>query len=125
MKKKYKAVIGILALLLVSLYFLVNPSNVDFFPKCPFHQLTGLHCPGCGSQRAIHDLSRLNLAEAFSHNAILIITLFFGIGLFLYSREKFSKLIYHPKSPWIIFSIISVFWILRNLNFHPFCYLAP
>tara|TARA_R110001632_G_scaffold58548_2_gene142494 strand:+ start:9816 stop:10187 length:372 start_codon:yes stop_codon:yes gene_type:complete len=123
MSKKYKLFIGILAILLISLYFFFNPSNVNFFPECPFHKITGLYCPGCGSQRAIHDLSHLNILEAISHNALMVFTLTFGVGLYLYSKKKFNSLIYHPKSPYIIFGIICVFWILRNLDL--FHYLAP
>ena len=125
MKRNYKILIGVAILVIAPLYFLFNPTNYDLFPDCPFYTVTGAYCPGCGSQRAIHDIFHLNLLEALSHNAILVITLFLGAGLFLYSRKKFYDLLYHPKSPWIIFGIITVFWILRNLDFHPFHHLAP
>ena len=120
-----KISIGIATLSLLSLYFLYNPSEFHFFPECPFHKLTGFHCPGCGSQRAIHDLAHLRILDAIGHNLIMVFTLTFGVGLYLYSQEKFYKLVYHPKAPWIIFGIIVLFWILRNLNFSPFHYLAP
>lgn len=127
MTKKNKIIFGgILGIVLVSLYFSYNPSNnTHLFPKCPFYGISGLHCPGCGSQRAIHDLMHLRFLDAIGHNLLLMITIFFGGGLYLYSRSKFSKLIYHPKSPYIIFSIVILFWVLRNLNFSPFHYLAP
>lgn len=125
MKRNYKILLGVAIFLIAPLYFLFNPTNYDFFPDCPFHSISGLYCPGCGSQRAIHDIFHLNILEAINHNALLIIFLFFGIGLFLYSKEKFYHLMYHPKSPWIIFGIITLFWILRNLKFHPFYHLAP
>ena len=123
MKKKYKFIVGILVLLLVSLYYFFNPTVSNFFPKCPFHTITGLYCPGCGSQRAIHDLMHLNIFEAINHNALMFFAFTFGIGLYLYSEKKFSDLIYHPKSPLIIFGIIFLFGVLRNLDrFH---FLAP
>jgi len=123
MKKKYKFIVGILVLLLVSLYYFFNPTVSNFFPKCPFHTITGLYCPGCGSQRVIHDLMHLNIFEAINHNALMFFTFTFGIGLYLYSKKKFSDLIYHPKSPLIIFGIIFLFGILRNLD--EFHFLAP
>ena len=123
MKKKYKFIVGILVLLLVSLYYFFNPTVSNFFPKCPFHTITGLYCPGCGSQRAIHDLMHLNIFEAINHNALMFFTFTFGIGLYLYSKKKFSDLIYHPKSPLIIFGIIFLFGVLRNLD--KFHFLAP
>ncbi|MBT5288956.1 MAG: DUF2752 domain-containing protein [Flavobacterium sp.] len=123
MKKKYKFIVGILVLLLVSLYYFFNPTVSNFFPKCPFHTITGLYCPGCGSQRAIHDLMHLNIFEAINHNALMFFAFTFGIGLYLYSKKKFSDLIYHPKSPLIIFGIIFLFGVLRNLD--KFHFLAP
>ena len=123
MKKKSKFIVGILVLLLVSLYYFFNPTVSNFFPKCPFHTITGLYCPGCGSQRAIHDLMHLNIFEAINHNALMFFTFTFGIGLYLYSKKKFYDLIYHPKSPLIIFGIIFLFGVLSNLD--KFHFLAP
>jgi len=123
MKKKYKFIVEILVLLLVSLYYFFNPTVSNFFPKCPFHTITGLYCPGCGSQRAIHDLMHLNIFEAINHNALMFFAFTFGIGLYLYSKKKFYYLIYHPKSPLIIFGIIFLFGVLRNLD--KFHFLAP
>lgn len=125
MKKKYKFFIGIFSILLVSLYFLYNPSNFDFFPECPFYKFTGLYCPGCGSQRAIHDLAHLQILDAISHNILMVFTLIFGLGLYFFSKERFNNLMYHPKSPYIIFGVVILFWVLRNLDFAPFHYLAP
>jgi len=123
MKKKYNYFSGVLVLLLVSLYYFFNPTVSNFFPKCPFHTITGLYCPGCGSQRAIHDLMHLNIFEAINHNALMFFAFTFGIGLYLYSKKKFYDLIYHPKSPLIIFGIIFLFGVLRNLD--KFHFLAP
>lgn len=118
-----KITLGIVVLGLLSLYFLFNPSIGDLFPKCPFYSMTGAYCPGCGSQRAIHDLLHLRLFDALSHNLLMVIMLPSGFILYLFSKEKFNDIMYHPKSPYIIFGIIAVYWILRNLEvFH---FLAP
>lgn len=45
------------------------------FPKCIFKSITGLSCPGCGSQRAIHQLLHLHIIEAFKFNPLLIIAI--------------------------------------------------
>jgi len=41
-------------------------------PKCPFKLITGLSCPACGIQRAIHALIHGEYAEAISYNYFLV-----------------------------------------------------
>lgn len=53
--------------------FIGNPENPSAtFLKCPFHQLTGLQCPLCGSQRAMHHLLHLRLEQAVACNPWLV-----------------------------------------------------
>jgi len=59
---------------LVALY-LLDPETSRVFLPCPFHWLTGLECPGCGSQRAMHDLLHGRVGEAFEHNAALVVAI--------------------------------------------------
>ena len=44
---------------------------------CPFRQLTGLDCPGCGSTRALGALTRLDVRAAFDHNAVVPVAMLF------------------------------------------------
>lgn len=44
-------------------------------PKCLFHSLTGLDCPGCGSQRAIAAALHGRIGEAWTLNPALWIGL--------------------------------------------------
>lgn len=69
---KVLAVLGILSALA---YFYFNDPEKGGHIGCPFHFLTGLLCPGCGSQRAIHDLLHLRVGEAFGHNALLVLSI--------------------------------------------------
>ena len=57
----------------VSLY-LFDPEDSPQFLPCPFHWLTHLYCPGCGAQRAVHDLLHGRLGEALGHNAALVVS---------------------------------------------------
>lgn len=115
---------GILvALLVVALgfiFFIFNPSTTALFPKCPFLMLTGFRCPGCGSQRAVHSLLHLDFTQAFSYNALLVLSLPVII-LLLYAeimREKKPDLygkIHRPVYIWIYFTIVIMWGICRNI----------
>lgn len=112
-------------------YLTVNPSEHSVFPECTFHALTGYHCPGCGSQRAIHDFLNFRFLEGFKHNFLIglaFLVLFYQIYLWFRNKlrpEKTSNLLYHPKTPWVFLFLVVSFWILRNLPFEPFSQLAP
>ncbi len=123
--------IGICGILLLSLYFFWNPTEVSFFPSCPFYGITGLHCPGCGSQRALHELLHFNIIGAIGHNILWVI----GFGIVGYNlvlpqinsifKKSYYNYIHHPKTPIYLFIIILLFWILRNIDRYPFTLLAP
>lgn len=115
----------------ILMYYLINPSDLELMPKCPFHSFTGYHCPGCGSQRALHDFLHGNLIEGFKHNFLIglgILVLFYKWFLLIrakYYPHKNKDLLYHPKGPWVILILILFFWILRNIPYAPFKVLAP
>lgn len=45
-----------------------NPHSTSWPLKCPLYQFTGLQCPLCGMQRAIHELFHGNITEAWTLN---------------------------------------------------------
>jgi len=55
----------------VGCYFF-DPTQWAFLPGCPLHALTGLHCPGCGSTRALHQLAHGHLGAAFGLNPLAV-----------------------------------------------------
>ena len=58
-----------------ALLFFFNPSDYAFYPRCFFHNVTGLLCPGCGSLRALHQLLHGRILAAARCNALLILAL--------------------------------------------------
>jgi hypothetical protein len=125
---------GVLLILagLSVIYYRYNPTEYRFFPKCPFHSLTGFNCPGCGSQRAIYSLLHGNLVAALNDNTLLVISIPFLLIHFYYKiksallkRDLRWDVIYHPLTPKIIFVLVVVFWIVRNIPVYPFSYLSP
>ena len=124
-------ILGVVFLGILLLYFFINPSSSNYFPKCPFLTATGYYCTGCGSQRAIHDLLHLNILGVARHN-ILFIPAFLLIAYHwarnytpLKNKKNLPDPIYHPKTPIVLFIIIALFTILRNVHIYPFTLLAP
>ncbi len=116
---------------LAVLFFVLDPVKDAIFPRCVFYSLTGYHCPGCGSQRAIHNLLHLNLSGVVSNNALLLpatLLIFYHYARPLFNRisaRELPDIFYLKQTPWIIFAIIILFGILRNIPFFPFSVLAP
>ncbi len=107
--------------------------------ECPFLALTGLYCPGCGSLRALRDLTDGDLAGALSHNvlavAMLAALMVWAARLWLARgpgpltagnpgvppRARTALLLRIPAS-WVVLVLVSGFWLARNLPDSP---LAP
>ncbi|MBZ0257633.1 DUF2752 domain-containing protein [bacterium] len=127
-KQKWRFAAGaIFCVVGLGLLTLYNPSESLIFPNCPFHYMTGLYCPGCGTLRAIHQLLQGHFWRAFAYNPILIVlTPVIGLLLFeRYSADNHSLISSSPKFQWVIFVVLMAYWILRNIPITPFSYLAP
>lgn len=103
-------------------YFKYNPADHTFFPKCSFLTLTGLKCPGCGSQRTIHALLHFDIHSAFSYNALIMLSIPYlmmlitgKIAQFFNPHSKFALKLQHPYIIWSFFAIVILFWVTRNI----------
>ena len=135
MAKNLKLIfIGLGALLLIAIitvYFTYNPSQYSIFPKCPFYSFTNLYCPGCGSQRAIHQILNGNIVSGLNHN-ILIILLALVLScdgtIIIINKvlnKKFKNILHKPVTTYSILILVIIFWVLRNIDLYPFSILAP
>lgn len=113
------------------LYYSFNPTEHSFFLPCPLRYATGLECPGCGSQRAIHQLLHGNFKAAWSLNPFLIFSIplmLYGLGIkaynYLYKASKRFMLFYNKLFIYGYFGIALLFAILRNINVYPFTLLS-
>ncbi len=109
---------GVLVVLVVYFYF--NPASSPLFPKCPFLLLTTLKCPGCGSQRAIHQLLNLHLFEAFRLNALLVLSIpvllwLFAVEVLRKKRPSWYAATHSPRLIWVVLIVIILWWIFRNI----------
>jgi hypothetical protein len=128
----------------LGILFLFDPARHAFYPRCQFHAMTGLYCPGCGSLRALHQLLHGHIGAALRFNALLVMALPVAMGI-LVSRVlrmwagKNSNArqltgaaadgdVRAPVVPiwvWVGFGSLIVFGIVRNLPFDCFSCLRP
>jgi len=116
-------VIGlVVAALIVAgcIYFALDPSQSDLFPRCAFLSLTGYKCPGCGSQRAIHALLHGDLAAAFNYNALLMVSVpWIALCLFAEGQRTRNPQLYvrlnAPLLIWLFLAMVLIWWLLRNI----------
>lgn len=113
-------ILGAVALAaVVVVYALFDPAE-SHFPRCPFLTLTGLQCPGCGSQRAVHALLHADFAGAFRDNALLVISLPLVVLMLVAQvcRRSMPR-VYNALNGraviWIVFVVIIGWWITRNI----------
>lgn len=124
-RKYYWRRFGAIAFVLIVgglIFYLFSPEDSQFFPQCPFHYLTGLDCPGCGSQRAIHHLLHFRFTEALRSNPLLVVAIPYVIlGVYIEyfgGKEKcprVKQLFYNRTAIIVVLIIIVLFWIGRNL----------
>ena len=108
----------------------VDPNRPgSLLPPCPFRTLTGIWCAGCGSTRCLHALVHLDLPGAMAMNPLLVVSILpmlvlalHGAGLWPAKLGGLVRLFARPI-PWMV--VIFVYWIARNLPWHPFNLLAP
>ncbi len=126
------AVVGIAAGVCVLTVFPPTPDS--FYPKCTFHSLTGLHCPGCGLTRSVHSALNGRFAQAFVYNALgvilvpyLVVSVARSLWAWLWDTppRPGRRTWVQTKLPWAFAIVLILFWILRNIPVYPFTLLAP
>jgi hypothetical protein len=125
-------IVSIAVILFSLLYFFYPASGHSFYPKCPFHSLTGLYCPGCGSQRAFSALLKGNIGEASNKNILMVLSLpLIAYSAFIFTWNAFSEnkktqqIVYSPLFVKTLLVVVILFSILRNIPVSPFTWLAP
>ena len=116
-RKRNAAVVAVAAVaaVLLCIYAVVDPADsvwARYFPKCPVKMLTGLDCPSCGIQRAIHATLRGEFAEALRLNLFIPFSLLYLGGMLI------TRLFCRPTSRWRMF-----FWGLRGAAVYISAYL--
>ena len=121
-------ILGALTLVGGATVFFFNPATHGFYPRCAFHQLTGLNCPGCGMTRAFYALLHGKFSAALRDNALLVLALgLLAIRCSWFGWNKFCQRANGEFFPvgflWPLLALALVFAALRNLP--TFAFLAP
>ena len=95
--------------------FLFDPASVRIYPPCPFHALTGLNCPGCGSLRASHALLHGEFQRALALNPLMVAAL--PVLVILRLKPSWA---YSPKVAWLAAVTLIAYGIVRNCAIWPF-----
>ena len=135
MKRRLAIVAPLAVLGIVGVLVLANasPAGNPWFPKCIFHELTGLHCPGCGITRALHAMLHGRFGEAFGQNPLVVLCLpFIAYGVviegaaWLWGERYRGPRVRWPRwAYWPLMVTVFGYWILRNVPVWPFTWLAP
>jgi len=105
-----------------AILFFVDPSTSHgIYPVCALHEMTGLLCPGCGTLRAMHQLSHGNFAAAWRFNPLAVMLL--PVGCWLALREfiwlatgrRLPGIVTRPLFGWLLVAALVAFGILRNV----------
>lgn len=102
------------------------------FPRCVFHQSTGLWCPGCGLTRGFHELLHGHLGAALGYNiftpvaAVAIVAAWFGWLRVSWGAPPIR--VPQRAGRWLVIAapvLILGYGLLRNIPVAPLRALAP
>ena len=124
------AILSLLGVIVCLCLYFGHPSEYAWLPPCPFHTLTGLLCPGCGSTRATHYLLNGKFDIAFRSQPLLIslspiLILLAGKACYEKLRKTSVTLPFELKIYWLILIAVCLFFVLRNIPLDCFECLRP
>lgn len=112
-------------ILMILLYFFVDPSKSTYFLKCPLKLTTGFECAGCGVQRALHELLHFRFLEAFKFNPLFVISIpiLLIVVVINLSKNETLKLILKRFFGskifiFLVLIIVLLFSLLKNTDFY-------
>ena len=123
------AALSLLPLGCVVLY-LRDPADGGIYPPCPFRTITGYDCPGCGTGRALHQLTHGRIGEAFSLNLLAMLALpvlgylVVSTALFVVRGRGLRHVELPLWAPWALMVVVVGFAVVRNLPFEAVSWMA-
>ncbi|HMQ16166.1 MAG TPA: DUF2752 domain-containing protein [Phycisphaerae bacterium] len=114
-----------------ALLYAVDPAGGRWFPPSPFRALTGFHCPGCGSLRALHRLMHGRVGEALGCNPLMVVILPFISYAALRSavEQRFGRRLPGVRPNYLaiyaLAALMVAYGVARNVPWAPLSHLAP
>lgn len=119
MKQRLWVLVGVGAVAAIAVYFAVDPAGSVWFPKCPLLLATGLECPGCGSQRAVHALLHGDLRGAIESNVLFVVAIPYLLGTLWRPKSDRGKRVrqffYGAPALWTVLGLVLFFFVVRNV----------
>lgn len=130
---RFEAMVSLLLLiaLVAGVTALWFPATRALVPPCLFLRATGLYCPGCGSARTIMALLGGDVGTALRMNVLLVALgpfALYALAADVMSRmgvRWLPRLVLGPRMVQAAAIVVLAFWVLRNLPWAPFSWLAP
>lgn len=117
------AIAGALGLGAFTLLHFHDPHSSGSYGFCPFLELTGRPCPGCGGLRAVNNLTRGDFTGAVSSNAmaVALVTVLTVVWVLWVVRRLRGHdgpmIVLSAKIGMIVLAAFVVFGVVRNLPF--------
>lgn len=97
-----------------------DPSAHAYYPRCVFHALTGLQCPGCGGTRALYELLHGHVAAAIRFNALFVVSSPILLPATIAEARAIwngrnTNLVRYPWAGWSVVVIVIAWFVVRNL----------
>lgn len=112
----------VLFVLFIYVYTYISPETAVWMPKCQLKTLTGLQCPGCGTQRALHAVLNGDIWAAVAYNPLLVLSVPYALLVLLTllpqfnsSFPKLRNILLAQKSIWVLLVVLLVYTIVRNV----------
>ncbi|QDS89320.1 hypothetical protein EC9_35190 [Rosistilla ulvae] len=103
-----------------------EPNETSWYPKCPLHEMTGLHCPGCGTTRAVWAILHGDVTTAIRMNPLVVLGSPVVLGLIWRERRR-GRTGQRTTATlsWTILVVLIGYFIARNVPSPTRSWFAP
>jgi hypothetical protein len=114
-------VVGLAALGATVYLGLSDPYRPGAHLVCPVLALTGFVCAGCGGQRAVHELARLDVVAAWAMNPLVVVAVpVVAAAWWRWLRRRWRGVPPGAAAsstvvPWLVAGVVVAFAVLRNV----------